>query len=594
MKTFFKNLLASILGSIIGFSIVLVIFFIICIGVLVSSMSLTNKNTAIISGNSVLLVKFDKPISDRASDNPLAGFDFGDFSSLNAPGLDKILISIQKAKTDSRIKGIYMELSTMPAGIAVVEEIRNALVDFKSSGKFIIAYSEAYTQKSFYLASIADSLYLNPEGDFDFKGLSGQVSFFKGTLDKLGIDMQVIRHGKYKSAVEPFTSDKMSEANKEQTLTYVTGIWKTMLTSISQYRNVQPEILENIADSLLAQSAVDALKYKLVDKLLFKDEILSVLKKNIGIEEKQNINFVSLEKYITDLKPLDLKMRGKDKIAVIYASGSIESGEGNENTIGSEKISRAIRSARSDSSVKAVVFRINSPGGSALASEVIWREINLTKKTKPVVVSMGDYAASGGYYIACPANKIFAQSTTLTGSIGVFGLIPNMQKFFSDKLGVTFDNVNTNKHSDYISAVRAMDPYEQLVLLNMIERIYSTFINHVAEGRNISIAHVDSIGQGRVWNGIDAKRIGLIDEIGGLNDAIKSASEIAGLTEYAILPLPEQKDPFTQIIEQLTGDVPVALLEKTLGESYIWYKHINEVKKMEGVQARLPFDIAIY
>jgi len=594
MKQFFKILFASMFGSMLGIITVGVIIFFIVMGMIISSMSFSSKSTTAISDNSVLMLKFDKPIYDRSPDNPFADFDFNDFSNVNSPGLDNILVSIAKAKSDDRIRGIYLELSSIPCGIATLEEIRNSLIEFKESGKFIIAYSEAYTQKSYYLASIADSIYLNPEGDFDFKGLSGQVTFFKGTLDKLGIDMQVLRHGKFKSAVEPFMSDKMSEENKEQTLTYISGLWNNITDGISAERNITKEQLNIIADSLLAQGAREALKYNLVDKLLFKDEILSNIRKNLGIDENAKINFLSIEKYIADLKPSDLKSRGKTKIAVVYATGSIGSGEGDDRTIGSDRISRAIRQARGDSSVKALVLRVNSPGGSALASEVIWREMNLTKQVKPVIVSMGDLAASGGYYIACPANKIFAQPNTLTGSIGVFGVIPNLQKFFSEKIGITFDNVNTNKHSDYISTVRQLDPYEKLVLLNMIERIYSTFITHVAEGRNLSIEHVDSIGQGRIWNGIDAKRIGLVDEIGGLGAAIEAAAELAGLKEYAILSLPERKDPFTQILNKLTGEIPEALIEKELGESYIWYRHIKEAKEMKGVQARMPFELSVF
>ncbi len=594
MKDFFKTLLASMCGFLIGFLIILVIVFVIGMGIIASSVTLSKTKISAIPEKAVLLLKFDKPVYDRTPNNPLAFFDFTNLSGLNAPGLDKIYASLNKAKTDNRIKGIYLELSSIPSDIATIEEIRNALIDFKTSGKFIIAYSEAFTQKSFYLASIADSIYLNPQGDFDFKGLSGQVVFFKKALDKLGINMQVARHGKYKSAVEPFTSDKMSDANREQTLTYVSGIWQHLLSGINHERKIPNSVLKNIADSLLAQSASDAVKYQLVDKLLYKDEILTLIRKKIGIKENSKINFISLERYAGDLKSSDLSSKSKNKIAVIYAYGDIESGEGNDNTIGSERMARAIRKARTDSSVKAVVVRVNSPGGSALASEVIWREMDLTKKIKPLVVSMGNYAASGGYYISCPAHKIYAQPNTLTGSIGVFGLIPDMKNFFSDKIGITFDKVNTNKHSDYISTVRPMDPYETMILQNSIERIYNTFVTHVAEARNISSAHVDSIGQGRVWSGIDAKRIGLVDELGGLQDAINEAQKLAGLKEYAILPLPEQKDPVTQIVKQLSGDIPEYLLEKKLGESYTLYNYYNEIKKMEGVQARLPFIINIY
>ncbi|HRS53797.1 MAG TPA: signal peptide peptidase SppA [Bacteroidales bacterium] len=594
MKNFFKTLLASTIGSIIGFSIAFAIVVFMTIGIISSLVSIPKTGTLLIPQNSVLMLKLDKPIYDRTPDNPLSNFNFNELSSINTPGLDKIIMAIKKAKSDNRIKGIYLELSAIPASISTLSEIKKVLADFKSSGKFIIAYSETYTQKSYYIASVADSIFLNPQGAIDFKGLTAQVGFIKGTLNKLNIEMQIIRHGKYKSAVEPLTLDKMSEANKEQTYTYVLGLWEEILKELSKARNISHEELNKIADELLVQDPQNALKYKLIDKLYYKDQVISTLQKYLSLNENAKVSFVSLEKYVNDLKPFDIKTKTKNKIAVIYAEGEIESGEGDFQTIGSEKLSKTIRKARSDSSIKAIVLRINSPGGSALASEIIWREIILAKKNKPVIVSMGSIAASGGYYIACPANKIFAQPYTLTGSIGVFGVIPNFKKFFSDKLGITFDYVNTNKHSDYISVVRGMDPYEKLVLQNSIERIYETFINHVAESRNMTPTYVDSIGQGRIWNGIDAKKIGLIDEIGGIEDAILEAAKMSGITDYNIIALPEHKDPFTKIIDELTGSLPEEIIKKQLGEAYIWYNYINKTKQLQGVQARLPFEINIY
>ncbi len=594
MKNFFKTLLASTIGSIIGFSIAFAIVVFMTIGIISSLVSIPKTGTLLIPQNSVLMLKLDKPIYDRTPDNPLSNFNFNELSSINTPGLDKIIMAIKKAKSDNRIKGIYLELSAIPASISTLSEIKKVLADFKSSGKFIIAYSETYTQKSYYIASVADSIFLNPQGAIDFKGLTAQVGFIKGTLNKLNIEMQIIRHGKYKSAVEPLTLDKMSEANKEQTYTYVLGLWEEILKELSKARNISHEELNKIADELLVQDPQNALKYKLIDKLYYKDQVISTLQKYLSLNENAKVSFVSLEKYVNDLKPFDIKTKTKNKIAVIYAEGEIESGKGDFQTIGSEKLSKTIRKARSDSSIKAIVLRINSPGGSALASEIIWREIILAKKNKPVIVSMGSIAASGGYYIACPANKIFAQPYTLTGSIGVFGVIPNFKKFFSDKLGITFDYVNTNKHSDYISVVRGMDPYEKLVLQNSIERIYETFINHVAESRNMTPTYVDSIGQGRIWNGIDAKKIGLIDEIGGIEDAILEAAKMSGITDYNIIALPEHKDPFTKIIDELTGSLPEEIIKKQLGEAYIWYNYINKTKQLQGVQARLPFEINIY
>jgi protease-4 len=562
-------------------------------GIVMSMASFSKKEIVLVPANTVLRLKFDEEIPDRGSKNPFANMSFMSLKNTQTPGLDEILESLKKAKTDDNIKGLFLDLSTVSAGIATVEEIRDALLDFKKSGKFIYSYGEVYTQKAYYLASVADKIYLNPAGTIDFRGLNGSVMFYKGLLNKLDVDVQIIRHGKFKSAVEPFILDKMSEANKEQTLKYITSIWDNILEGIASSRKLTIADLNAIADSMKIQKAEDAVTCKLADKLMYKDELLAELRTKLGIGKTDKISMMSLEKY-TDAPNKKFKTStSKSKIAVIYALGEIESGKGDDKTIGSEGISDAIRKARLDTNVKAIVLRVNSPGGSALASDVIWREVDLAKKTKPVVASMGVYAASGGYYISCAATKIMADPTTITGSIGVFGIVPNLQGLYNKQLGITFDNVKTNNYADFGTTSRAMTDAEKGIYQTDVETIYHNFIAHVAEGRGMTVAQVDSIGQGRVWSGTDAKKNGLVDEFGGLEKAIELAAKLAKITDYRLQSLPEQKEPLEQIIESLTGGSNDAMLKKELGEAYTYYQYIKEVKEMKGVQARIPYSIEI-
>jgi protease-4 len=581
-------------ASMAGFFLMFIIFFFIMIGILMSVASLSKKEIVIVPKNTVLQLKFNEVIPDRSSNNPFETINFFSFQVSNPTGLNEILKSIKKAETDENIKGIYLDLSSVPSGIATVEEIRNALLDFKKSGKFIISYAEVYTQKAYYLASVADSIYLNPEGIVEFKGLNGEVMFYKGLLEKLSVDIQIIRHGKFKSAVEPFVLDKMSDANKEQTLKYLSSIWNHLLDGISDSRKISKDDLNMIADSFRVQKAADAVTNKLADRLVYKDELLALLRTKLGIGEKDKISLMSITKYVNAPDKSKKITKSKNKIAIIYALGQIESGKGDDKTIGSDRISEAIRIARLDSTVKAIVFRVNSPGGSALASDVIWREIALAKKVKPVVASMGDVAASGGYYISCAATKIIADPSTITGSIGVFGMVPNLKGLFNEKLGITFDNVKTNNYADFGTVSRALTISEKDIYQKDVENIYLTFIKHVAEGRNMSTDQVDSIGQGRVWSGADAKNIGLIDEFGGLDTAILIAAKLAKIEDYKIMSLPIQKDPFRQLIESLSGGSDDAFLKKELGDAYEYYQYILDVKNMKGVQARLPYFINIY
>ena len=587
MKQFFKFTFASMLGFLLAGFLVFIIF----IGILVSAVSMGNKETVVVPEKTVLVLTLDQPFSERSSDNPLAHLNFSRPDMSSQLGLNDIVKNINKAATDSKVKGIYLELSDIPSGHATIEEIRNALIDFKKSGKFIVAYAEVFTQKSYYLASVADKIYLNPAGGMEFKGMVGQVMFFKGLLDKIDIEAQVIRHGKFKSAIEPFTLDKMSEPNKNQTLTFISGMWKHMLEGISASRKISVDDLNAIANEYKIQTPQDAVSQKMVDKLLYKDQVLDELKSRLDVKTTRDLKFMKIGRYAK--APDSDKSSSQDKIAVIYATGDIKSGEGDEETIGSETISKAIRKARLDDNVKAVVLRVNSPGGSALASDVIWREMLLTKKVKPVVVSMGDVAASGGYYISCAADKIYAYPNTITGSIGVFGIIPNFKEMFNKNLGITFDEVKTNPYADYIPVTRPMNDAEKKIITRDIENIYSTFTTHVSEGRKMTVAQVDSIGQGRVWSGIDAKRIGLIDEFGGLNDAIKEAARLAKLKNYGTQELPEQKDTFQQLMETFVGDNTKVSLRTELGAAYPYYKYLSRMSRMQGIQALMPYEFDI-
>ncbi len=590
MKNFFASFLGSLVGVIVA-GIILIIIFFAMVTASLGNLFAGKQHTAAVLQNSVLHITFDKPIKERTAKNPFEDFGFGDFSASENPGLNDILASISHAKNDSRIKGIYMDFWTVPAHSATIGEIRNAILDFKKSGKFVLAYSEIYTQNAYYLASAADKVYLNPEGIIEFKGLGGNMMFYKNMLEKLGIEAQIFRHGKFKAATEPLFLDKMSRENREQVHAYVGAIWNQLLKGVSVSRSIPEEELSKIADGLLIRNAKAAVDNKLADELIYKDEMLDRLRDLLKVKKNGRINFVSLGKYAHTIAPKDFLV--KNKIAVIYAVGDIEGGEGDDETIGSERISKAIRQARTDSSVKAIVLRVNSPGGSSLASDVIWREVMLAKKEKPVVVSMGDVAASGGYYISCAADAIVAQPNTITGSIGVFGFLPNTQKFFNDKLGVTFDTVKTNRHSDFPNLYRSVDKEEGAIIQDEIEKIYGDFISKVAEGRNMNKAAVDSIGQGRVWSGTDALRLGLVDKLGGINDAIEFAAGKAKIKSYRILPLPRMKDPLEAFLKEVKDEQSEKIVTKELYEQYEQFRKVRMLMNMKGVLARMPFDIEI-
>ena len=591
MKNFFTSFFGAMLGVIISSILIVVIAVASIIGGLASAISKSETND-VVKNNSVLLIDFNQDIKERTTDNPFADFNFSNIGDKSI-GLDKIIDNINSAKSDSSIKGIYLHLTTMEAGMAAMEEIRNALIDFKKSKKFIYAYSEMYSQKMYYLASVADKIMLNPQGEFDFRGLSAQIMFFKKALDNLQVDVQVFRHGKFKSAIEPFMLDKMSEANREQTEQFLGSIWNNMLSEISKERKIEISELNSIADNLKIGSPDDALKNKLIDGLMYEDEVKSLIRKKLAIGENDKINFVKIAKY----EPENSKVKDfstGDKVAVIYAVGSIESGEGDDETIGSERIARAIREARLDDNIKAIVLRVNSPGGSALASDVMWREVTLAKKAKPFVVSMGDVAASGGYYISCAADRIFAQPNTITGSIGVFGIMPNAQKMLSERLGITIDTVNTNKHSDMGGIFRGVTENERAFIQSGVEEVYDVFTKRVAEGRKMKQSAVDSIGQGRVWSGSDALKINLVDELGSLENAIEFAAKKAKIDEYSIQQLPKQKNPIDEILGNIEKETESKILKNQLGETYTYLKNLKTLINLKGVQARMPYDLIMY
>jgi protease IV len=590
MKDFFKFMFASMLG----FFIMSLILFFIFIGMITSFASMMEKKETQISENTLLKIDFKSPIIDRTSQDPFSDFDFVSMETTKSIGLNDIIENLDKAARDPNITGIYLNLSSLQAGMATIEEVYKALMEFKESGKFIIAYSDYYSQGAYYLATTADEIYVNPEGGVDFRGLSAELMFFKGTLEKLDAEMQIIRHGKYKSAVEPFMLDKMSPENREQMMAIIDGLWDRITQAISVSRNITVGDLNKYADELAINKPEDALELDFVDGLKYYDEILADLRAKLELEEDDDISSVSLAKYINAPDPSEVRPDRKNRIAVVYAIGEIITGEGSDVVIGSDRIAKAIRTARKDEKVKAIVMRVNSPGGSALASDIILREVKLAAAEKPFIVSMGDVAASGGYYISCAADKIFADPTTITGSIGVLGLIPNLEETMKNKLGITFDYVASNENAGMMSVTRPLTQYQKDVILESIEDIYATFVNHVSEGRDMTFEDVDAIGQGRVWVGSDALEIGLVDELGGLDQAIAAAIEEAGLETWSIKEYPEQKDPIEELFKELFGQTGVeARLKAELGENYRLYQYLKYWQNAKGIQARMPFDIYI-
>lgn len=584
---FLRNLLAAILGTFIAFGILFVIF------VVFVSLLGSTEETVSVKENSVLELQLQQPISDYVGDNELDPFSGGLFEQNQ--GLDEILQAIAVAKDDDDIKGISINNNFIMAGLAQTQAIRRALKKFKESGKFIYTYGDFYMQKDYYLASVADSVFLNPVGVLDFRGLSSEVLFFKDLQEKTGVKMEVIRHGKYKSAVEPFIANEMSEANRTQIKELIGSLWGSMIDEISEGRNISQENLNIIADTLGGRSPEIALKSGLIDAIAFYDQYEQKLKKALGVTADEELNVVHLSDYVIRSNKKTLK-KGKDKVAVVFAQGEILYGEGGPDVIGQGIINEAIIKAREDEDVKAIVLRVNSPGGSALTSDIIWREVELTKQVKPVVVSMGNVAASGGYYIAAGADKIFAEPTTITGSIGVFGTIPNMAGLAED-IGINAEQVGTNKNSVEYSLFEPLDDGFKAVVQEGIESTYQTFLQRVAQGRGISVAEADSLAQGRVWSGVDAQRLGLVDELGNLEAAIAEAAQMAELEEYGIKKFPKYKSGLERFMEDLGGasaKLKAKIIEDEIGtEAYSILKEVNHAMNQKGIQARMPFVLDI-
>jgi protease-4 len=588
-----KNFLLYTLATVTGIIIASILFFVITLATLSAIVASADKQVTV-SNNTILVLKAGIPIPDRGDPNPWSGFDLINMSFSPTPGLNDILNNIKKAAVDKKITGILIENGLVSPGWATTDEIRNALAKFRESGKFVISYTDyVLTQEGYFLSTACDKIYMNHGAMIDFKGLSGEVMFYKKALDKIGVDVQVIRHGKFKGAVEPFVLDEMSKENREQIKDYVGSIWTHVVSDISESRKITAADVNKLADNLAANTAEDAQQNKLIDGIMYRDALLDTLRSLSGIGRNDKVNTISMSKY-TRVPDPNKVYSAVNKIAVIYAEGTIVMGKGNDSNIGGNTYAEIIRNQRLDSNIKAIVMRVNSPGGSAVASDIIWRELDLAAKVKPVIISMGNYAASGGYYLSATATRIFASPVTVTGSIGVFGMIPNAGKLLKDKLGITTETVNTNSHSDFPSVFRPMNSYEQQVMQKSIENIYTDFVSKVSEGRKMKTTSVDSIGQGRVWSGKSARSLGLVDEMGGLGDAIKGAAQLAGIEKYSVREYPVIEDPYTKLITGLTSEVKMKILERELGEYARYYSEIREIATLSGIQARLPYFIDIH
>ena len=574
IKKIFSNILSTIISTIILFVILLIFF---------STLGnyVNKKDSISVEENTVLKIDLSTPVVERSADNPI---EFINNSGDNPIELKDLLMSIEKAKNDDRIKLIYLNFNEVNAGLSCIEEIRAKLVDYKTSGKQIIAYSNFYSQYSYLLCSVADKIYLNPNGFIDLKGISASVVFFKNLLAKIGVETQIIRKGQFKSAVEPFTETKMSSSSRLQTKLLVEDISEFMINCISEERNIEASKINNDINQLRLNSAAACKKLNYIDEILYEDQLKDSLKLYSSSEK---IKTIDLKNYI-NVKWNNKQKISRNKIAVIYANGTISNNKGSINEIGTQTITKSLIQAREDKNVKAIVLRVNSPGGSAMTSDLIWRETIITKKEKPIIVSMGDYAASGGYYIACAADSIFSNKTTVTGSIGVFGIIPNLKKLYNEKLSVFFDTVNTHKYSD-MGSNRGLTNFEIDKIRENINQIYSDFINKVADGRNMDTLYVDNIGQGRVWSGAKAKEIGLIDTHGGLFDAIDAAKLIANIDDYRLIELPKKKDPFEDIFSKINSSTKFL----NLIDNYN-FKNLEESLELERDILQMHMDNLIF
>jgi protease-4 len=590
MKEFFRSFFASLLAF---FVFCLLLFFIIA-GIISGVSQQFDAPKTSVNPNTVLRINTNYAIVEQTQTGMPTGLGLLGINGDQGMGLNDILINIKNAETDDHIKGIYLELGLNQNAYATLQEIRDALEDFKkNSGKFVIAYGEVISQSSYYLGSIADKIYMNPSGAIDFKGLSAHLTFYKGTLDKLGVKTQIFYDGKFKSATEPFRSDKMSEENRLQLEEFLGGLFNENLNEINSSRSKSIEQYKLIADSLLAWHPEEAVRVGLIDELKYFDEVETDLKTRCGLAEDKELEFVTMKDYKTSFK--HKKNADSDgTIAIVYADGTIVDGKADNGFLGSQNFTEMMQEVRNDKTIKAIVLRVNSPGGSAVASDVMWREIEITKKVKPIVVSMGDYAASGGYMISCNANKIYAQPNTLTGSIGVFLIIPEISGFMNDKLGITFDTASTSQYADFPSLTRPFSERERFILQSGVDSTYLNFKRMVAAGRNMTVEQVEEIAQGRIWIGAKAKEIGLVDEIGGIDEAIKGAVELSGLKAYEISEYPKQKPSILDgIITNLTEETAASVKAEQLGILYPHYVAVTELLNRPVIQAKLPYEVVI-
>ncbi len=595
MKSFFKTFFASLLAVVVGGVLFIVLGVMVLVGVSMSSLSGGAEEISSPSPHTVLKIDLAVPIVDNPSQGALSSLDWTRMRINRELALLDVLGALERAETDKHIDGIYLNLSPMMSiGMATMEELRDALIRFKDhSGKFVIAYADFYTQGSYYLSSVADRLYLNPQGTLLWKGLSSNVMFYKGLLDKLKVQPEVIRHGEYKAAVEPFIMEQMSPENRRQTEELVCTIWGHIVGKIAQARSLDSIQLQQYASTLTIEDAELAVEKGMVDSLAYSADMEAMLAEMTG---RQKSRFISLEDYAMQGPIGTSEGKGSSNlIAVLYAEGDIVDGEAPEREVGGETMAAELAALRRNEAVKAVVLRVNSPGGSALASEVIWHEMELLRKEKPVIVSMGNVAASGGYYIACPADVILASPTTVTGSIGVFGLLFNAGQGLKDKLGITFDVAKTNPSADIGLPFREVSPVERDYLQHNVERVYEGFVRHVAEGRNLEETYVNSIGGGRVWSGISAFDNGLIDGWGGLSDAIALAADRAGVGDDFTIRVPNREvDLFTRIFMLLSVRSGIDQMQGELGELYQDYVGVQKILSRQGVQAVMPYRLEIH
>jgi protease-4 len=583
MKSFLKTMIATTLGSLLAISLL----FLIAIGVIGALASGIGKQEITVKDNSVLTIDLESPILDREIDDPFATIFMSEQIGM---GLRDMISAIKTAKEDSKIKGIVMRSMYSPNSYAMLGELRDALLDFKTSGKFIYAHVESMEEHAYYIYSIADHISMHPTGDFLFNGTTYSVAYLKGMFDKIGITVDLIRHGKYKAAGEPLIAEQMSAENREQIASFTGDIYTTYMEQIAKSKNMATERLMQISSNLEIQRAETAVELGLIDSLMFADEFEAMVKSKLELAEKKEVKYISLDSYYSS-QTGESKENVKDKIAIVYAIGEIISGEGGNDQMGSDEMVKALKKARKDSTIKAVVLRINSPGGSALASDIIWREVVLTKAIKPVIVSMGDVAASGGYYIAAPANKILVQPATITGSIGIFGALFNAQELMNKKLGIRIEKVNQGEYADLGSPDRPLKPGERAIIQNMVDRIYDDFITRVAEGRNMSKKDVDAIAEGRVWAGKSAIKIGLADTLGSFEDAIAIAAQYANLQDYKIIELPRQKSTFEQLFKGAKARIATSIMPDEVKWMQPHLKMIEQAKRMHGIQARMPLFI---